>query len=56
MDNDLMNVYIQKQNRMIGELINKNLMLESQLEIALKKLEAIEKKDSKEEKTEKAYK
>jgi hypothetical protein len=54
MDTELMNAYIQKQNRMIGELINKNLMLESQLEIAMKNLEAKNKqKDSDEEK---AYK
>ena len=53
MDTELMNAYIQKQNRMIGELINKNLMLESQLEIAMKKLNQVEEKDSKEDK---AYK
>jgi mevalonate kinase len=54
MDTELMNAYIQKQNRMIGELINKNLMLESQLEVATKKLKEVEvKKDSKEDK---AYK
>lgn len=49
MDNDLMNAYIQKQNRMIGELINKNLMLEAQLELAMKKLSAQEQADNTEE-------
>jgi hypothetical protein len=54
MDTELMNAYVNKQNRMIGELINKNLMLEAQLEIALSKLkkEEAESKDSEE----KAYK
>lgn len=52
MNTELMNAYIQKQNRMIGELINKNLMLESQLEIAMKKLQAYEEKDSKKDKEE----
>ena len=45
MDTELMNAYIQKQNRMIGELINKNLMLESQLEVATKKLKEVEERD-----------
>lgn len=52
MNTELMNAYIQKQNKMIGELINKNLMLESQLEIAMKKLQAYEEKDSKKDKEE----
>jgi|TARA_R110000803_G_scaffold67070_1_gene128662 hypothetical protein len=38
MDQELMNVYINKQNRLIGDLINKNLMLDSQLEIANQKI------------------
>ena len=54
MDTELMNAYIQKQNRMIGELINKNLMLESQLEIAMKNLEAQKKQADSDE--EQAYK
>ena len=54
MDTELMNAYIQKQNRMIGELVNKNLMLESQLEVASRKLKAHEEKDSDDDK--KAYK
>lgn len=49
MDTELMNAYIQKQNRMIGELINKNLMLESQLEIAMKKLKDQEDSEEKEQ-------
>jgi hypothetical protein len=50
MDTELMNAYINKQNRLIGELINKNLMLEAQLEIAMSKLkkEAPSNEDSKE--------
>jgi hypothetical protein len=55
MDTELMNAYIQKQNRLIGELINKNLMLDSQLEIAMKKLAQFEEKPSEDTK-EKAYK
>lgn len=54
MDTELMNAYIQKQNRMIGELINKNLMLESQLEIAMKNLESKKKEVDSDE--EQAYK
>jgi hypothetical protein len=50
MNTELMNAYIQKQNKMIGELINQKLMLESQLEIALAKLKQYE-KDSKKEET-----
>ena len=38
---DLMNEYISKQNKMIGELINKNLMLESQLAVAQKLIESL---------------
>lgn len=49
MDTELMNAYIQKQNRLIGELINKNLMLEAQLEIAMSKLANQEKANDKEE-------
>ena len=55
MDTELMNAYIQKQNRMIGDLINKNLMLESQLEIAMKKLQAHEQKKTEDDK-EQTYK
>jgi hypothetical protein len=55
MDTELMNAYIQKQNRMIGELINKNLMLESQLEIAMAKLKKHEESATKDDK-EQAYK
>lgn len=55
MDTDLMNAYIQRQNKMIGELINQKLMLEAQLEIANKKLLELQpKEDSK--KDDKAYK
>lgn len=56
MDTELMNAYIQKQNKMIGELVNKNLMLESQLEIAMKKIHDLQPKDTKDSKEEKAYK
>jgi hypothetical protein len=51
MNTELMNAYIQKQNRMIGELVNQKLMLESQLEIAMKKIAKLEEdsKDNKEE-------
>ena len=38
MDSELMNAYVQKQNRLIGELINKNLMLEAQLDVAMSKI------------------
>jgi len=55
MNEELMNAYIQKQNRLIGELINKNLMLDSQLEIAMKKLERFE-GEAKKDTEEKAYK
>lgn len=54
MDTELMNVYIQRQNKLIGELLNKNLMLESQLEIAMRKLKSVE--ESNENKEEQAYK
>lgn len=55
MDTELMNAYIQRQNKMIGELVNKTLMLESQLEIAMSKIKATEvKEDSK--KDDAAYK
>jgi len=54
MDTELMNAYIQKQNKMIGELVNKNLMLESQLEIAMKKINDLQPKDDSDE--DKAYK
>jgi hypothetical protein len=54
MDTELMNAYIQKQNRLIGELINKNLMLDSQLEIAMAKLKKYE--EAKSDNEEKAYK
>jgi hypothetical protein len=56
MDTELMNAYIQKQNRMIGDLINKNLMLESQLEIAMKKLQDHEQQNKTEDDKEQAYK
>ena len=36
---ELMNEYVQKQNRMIGELVNKNLMLEAQLAVAQRIIE-----------------
>ena len=32
---ELMNEYVANQNKMIGDLINKNLMLESKLKVAL---------------------
>ena len=54
MDTELMNAYIQKQNRLIGELINKNLMLDSQLEIAMAKLNKYE--EAKSDNEDKAYK
>ncbi len=41
---ELMNEYIQKQNRMIGELINKNLMLDAQYTVALKSIESLKSK------------
>jgi cell division protein FtsB len=50
MNVELMNAYIQKQNRMIGDLINQKLMLESQLEVAQNKLKQLE--DSKKDKEE----
>jgi len=50
MNVELMNAYIQKQNRMIGDLINQKLMLESQLEVAQSKLKQLE--DSKKDKEE----
>jgi hypothetical protein len=52
-DTELMNAYIQKQNKLIGELINKNLMLEAQVEVISKKLDAYT-QDKKE--NEEAYK
>ena len=52
MNTELMNAYIQRQNKMIGELVNQKLMLESQLEIAMKKLQAHEEKGSKKDKEE----
>ena len=48
-DHELMNAYIQKQNKMIGEQINKILMLEAQLEIATKKLQEIHPAEDKDE-------
>jgi hypothetical protein len=54
MDSELMNAYIQKQNRLIGELINKNLMLEAQLDVAMSKIKKEEPKSKDTE--EKAYK
>jgi hypothetical protein len=56
MDTELMNAYIQKQNRLIGELINKNLMLDSQLEIAMAKLKKFEESKTEDTKEDKAYK
>jgi hypothetical protein len=55
MDTELMNAYIQRQNRMIGELINQKLMLEAQLEIANKNLLAL-KPAEESNKEDKAYK
>ena len=51
MEQEIMNAYIQKQNKLIGELINKNLMLDAQLEVVSAKLASIEKSKSKEEDT-----
>jgi len=50
-DVELMNAYIQKQNRMIGELINKNLMLEAQLDVANTKLSKLKPTEETEEET-----
>ena len=44
MDVELMNSYIQKQNKLIGELVNKNLMLDAQLEVANKRIASLEAK------------
>jgi len=44
-----MNEYISKQNKMIGELINKNLMLEAQLSVAIKTIEELRPKDNEEQ-------
>jgi hypothetical protein len=54
MDTELMNAYVQKQNRLIGDLINKNLMLDSQLEIANKHIKELQSQlsDKKDKKTE----
>lgn len=38
---ELMNEYVSNQNKMIGDLINKNLMLESQLAVAFKMIEGL---------------
>ena len=38
MEQEIMNAYIQKQNKLIGELINKNLMLDARLEVVTAKL------------------
>ena len=56
MDTELMNAYVQKQNRLIGELINKNLMLDAQLEIAMAKLKKHEESKTEDTKEDKAYK
>jgi len=50
---ELMNEYVANQNRMIGDLINKNLMLESKLKVALNTIEALEAKTGKKAKDEK---
>tara|TARA_B100000768_G_C11203530_1_gene342811 strand:- start:395 stop:568 length:174 start_codon:yes stop_codon:yes gene_type:complete len=50
-EQDIMNAYIQKQNKLIGELINKNLMLDAQLEVVSAKLASIEESKSKEKDT-----
>jgi hypothetical protein len=54
MDTGLMNAYIQKQNKFIGELVNQKLMLESQLEMAMQKIAVLEK--GSEEDKEETYK
>jgi hypothetical protein len=41
---DLMNEYIAKQNKMIGEQVNKILMLESQVAVAFNMIEGLEAK------------
>lgn len=46
---ELMNEYISKQNKMIGELVNKNLMLEAQLAVAQKELAKYAAENSSEE-------
>ncbi len=51
METELMNTYIQKQGKLIGELINKNLMLDSQLELANTKIAQLEKSKSTEKET-----
>lgn len=50
---ELMNEYVANQNKMIGDLINKNLMLESKLKVALNTIEALEAKTNKKAKDEK---
>jgi|TARA_B110000977_G_scaffold128620_1_gene164146 hypothetical protein len=51
MEQEIMNAYIQKQNKLIGELINKNLMLDAQLEVVSAKLAKFEESKSKEKDT-----
>lgn len=50
---ELMNEYVTNQNKMIGDLINKNLMLESKLKVALNTIEGLEAKAGKKAKDEK---
>ena len=49
MEQEIMNAYIQKQNKLIGELINKNLMLDARLEVITAKLAQLEESKSKED-------
>jgi mevalonate kinase len=49
MEQEIMNAYIQKQNKLIGELINKNLMLDARLEVVTAKLTQLEESKSKED-------
>tara|TARA_A100001015_G_C14614160_1_gene565342 strand:+ start:441 stop:620 length:180 start_codon:yes stop_codon:yes gene_type:complete len=52
----IMNEYVSKQNKLIGELINKNLMLDSQLAVAMNHIRSLEEKQEKKSKDDTGYK